>query len=800
MKYLKITQSSHRDRIFLNLKAIGLGSKKISLEPHPNRPKYHLLDILKGLPLIFKFYTKNTRNPMKQKKQISDFFSILFLRQPSKRYLLLCMLFFWVTVNSVSAQGHFSSELKTFREWIEILSDEQEHMYKRHPDLLNIQKGAAIVLSAKINTQYKKNNLTKLGKKYVTAYLSFRDGKAQAMLEKWKTDACLHPEDQDYRYVIQAMATDPQTCSKNHPILKLFIKGYMQEKFTRKEIDSMRFFLAGNPKPHSCYDYALRFGYAKYKWGSLDWREIISPIYPFPVGATVPNFKAFSYDKILEKHPYNPNWYTFQGDAFLTPDYLKTYVHQFEGYTVKTIDEKKKLIPNLFYTQPEYEKCTTTLSELQKDKRPVLIFSHGAGDTFDMYYDMVQWNMLYPVFKERVAFYYFCPIGGVGDYIGQSFDAVGAEGIVVNSMISSTGAYYDLFVTPFHIRNNIVMRFPFFNRFPVLIDNSAGTIKTSLLPTQAYIYIDKEGTQCAPEANRTALLNNANQLVFKHKKVPRAQGYLWKYWLKLKRTIRFLKLMESVNWQYDAENKELKEFYKTHGDISFREYGRYTIKEGLVKTIDVTNHLLVVEGLNNMTDPQRAKIHHIEINARTRVGTRSNKIRQCSHSIEDIKAGDSISVVYKYKGESNDKIALTVYRYPSNDLNPAQRYFVNAKVTAVNAQAGTITAIMPKPDYPHDWVGYKHWEERIAQGAQEPSRDNKKYHIGKKLLLGTEEDRTFQLVLDDAVDFSIDGLTAGPKDTTHIHKGDDVIFSFFYDHINTKPLYPENVYVIKPLK
>ncbi len=723
-----------------------------------------------------------------------------------QNHLLFCILCLNLIITAVHGQENSSQDLKTFDAWIEILFDEHKGIYERHPDLKEIEIGAAIILAAKINTQYEKNNLTDFGNQCVKNYLDFREGKGKAMLEKWKKDGVLDEKDKDYRYIIQATLSPVKSCNQNEPTGKLFVKGWKQGLFTRKEIDEMRYFLAGTAKTHSGMSYAFSsFHKSVYKMGGIDWRDTLSQFYPLPHGKAVPNFSALSYDKILKETPFSPDWYKTQFQGFLTPQYLSKYGTQFKGYSIQEINGHKKLVPDLLHATKENAECSITLNELRNKGKPLLIFSHAPADTFDFYYDVIQWNMLYPIYKNHVNFYYFTNWGISQDYIGTNNNSTGAISVVKNLVVNSSADTGLLARSPFKVRNNFIMNYPFFNHFNTLCDNRAGTLTAAFLPQYAYLFIDKNKIKCNPTENpmfgNQSLQHSLGALIYKKNNVcPRSLGYTWGYWIKFNRTIRFLKIMERLNWQYSTDDPELHEHYNTHWKTDVAEYGRYTISKGIVKDIDLKTGQLVITGADDLQKKGPVIDHVIKIHSRTRTGHKKGVLKKAGHQIHDIKVGDTVSAIYRY--ENNDmknKIAIMVFRYENGRITPSGRFFIQAKIVGVDDKQGKIQVHMPKPDYPNDWKGYHYWEERIAQGAQEPSKKNKPYHIGKRLLKGSDESRSFDLVLDSAVDFSIDGREVPVEHISQVTAGDNIIFSFLYDYEGDTPLHPENVYVIKPL-
>ena len=692
-----------------------------------------------------------------------------------------------------------AEETKPFSEWVKILWEEQNAFYKSHPDLIDIEKGASIALPAKINTTIKKGLLTPLGKKWVKAYTDFINGKGKAMLENWKANGKLNPENEAYKYVIQATATEKKCCTPNDPIAKLFVKGYLHKKFTRAEIDKMRYFLAATTKKHS----GMKYDFRNLKWGGVDWKKKLTQIYPLHQGEKVKDFACYSFDKIIEKEGFSKvkEWHKYETHGFLTPKYLERYSLSFNGYRKV---ENDKLEPILDYGIEGDEDISISLKEMKDGVKPTLIFSHGASDTFDFYYDMVQWNSLYPIYKDKINFYYFASREISQDYIGGNYNSFNLESPIKDSVINSC-SYFGIKRIPFSILNNVIMNNPYFYNIKAICDNLAGTLtRTYFINSYHFFLIDTDGINCGPAKNgRQAFeafispMQHGRKRLKIEASVPK-NGYAWLYWISLNAKIRLFKIMERLDWKYSAEDTELTEFYKTYGKTGLSEFGRFNIKKGIVK--EITADKIVINGADDFKKKDIID-HTLLISDRTRVGFEGGGTKKYGATIKDIKVGDKISAVYRYlNDEKVKKKAIVLFRYENGNVGYGRRFLINAKVSSIDIEKGVIKVQALKPNK-EEWIGYKYWDKMIAEGAAEPSgSDGVNYHFGRKLLNGTDEDRAFELVIDSGVDFSIDGINIIKPDLTKVKAGDNVIFSFLKDYGMNKIMYPENVYIIKPIK
>ncbi len=692
-----------------------------------------------------------------------------------------------------------AEETKPFSEWVKILWEEHNALYKSHPDLVDIEKGAGLVIPAHIHREIKGGNLTAIGEKWVKAYNDFINGKGKAMIENWKKNGRLNAENEAYKYIIQAIFAKKEKCKQNRPIAKLFAKGYLHGGFTRTEIDKMRSFLIGTAKICS----SSKYDFLNLNWGGVDWKKKLTHIYPLPPGEKVKDFACYSFDKIVEKEGFDKfrEWYRFETHGYLTPKFLEKYSLFFNGY--RNI-ENDKLEPVLDYGLEGDEDITISLTEMKDGVKPTLIFSHGAQDTFDFYFNMVQWHCLYPIYKNKINFNYFA-----SRFISQDYDNLNDNSLNVESpvkgRVSNSTCDFGVNAVPFQIMNNVIMNNPYFYNMNTICDNMAGTLSSCyLINSYHFLLIDTDGINCGPAENgRHALQASANLMLYGSSRLKIAPtvpkiGYPWVYWHSLNRKIRLFKIMEKLNWKYSADNAELQKHYKTHGDLTLSEFGRFTIKKGIVK--EITNEKIVINGADDFKKKEIID-HTLIISDRTRVGLKNGNTKKYGGRTRDIKVGDKISAVYRYlNDEKVEKKAIVLFRYEKGNVGYGRRFLINAKVSSIDIEKGVIKVQALKPNK-EEWIGYKYWDKMIAEGAAEPSgSDGVNYHFGRKLLNGTDEDRAFELVIDSGTYFSIDGENKMNPDLTKVKAGDSVIFSFLKDNGMNKIMYPENVYIVKPIK
>ena len=227
--------------------------------------------------------------------------------------------------------------------------------------------------------------------------------------------------------------------------------------------------------------------------------------------------------------------------------------------------------------------------------------------------------------------------------------------------------------------------------------------------------------------------------------------------------VRLLKIMEKLDWEYDAESKLLKEYYGDVLDTTYQELARYKMNKGTLLKLDMEKKEMVVRGKVSMTDKKhkdhtedRDHVIHFGDHPRVMVNGRPGG------NIADLKEGETVNVHYRLKiGTADHKILHGISKDSDVPSNGNNVMFLYGKITAIDLEKVEYTVVMPKPDPEKgEWKGYKLYEEELKPlGLPEPSEDNGTpcWEMCKKMCYGDEKSRTFTVKIDDAVDFSING-------------------------------------------
>ncbi len=226
----------------------------------------------------------------------------------------------------------FAEETNLLAEWVNIYYAEQTSAYLAHPDLPDIEKGAALHLTALgVNPAYSNKvhggqGLTVLGQHYYDAYKTFITGPGAAMVEKWNNDGELSPENEAYKWVIHAAATEYTTAeghfspSADTNIAQSIVKSYFREPLTREEVDAMRMKLGimGQAPGWTCGMFNINSRVLENWLSIIDWSEHFEYINGIKNGTTAPNIRYLRYDE-LSKKPIEDIPIQFSLDAFVTP-------------------------------------------------------------------------------------------------------------------------------------------------------------------------------------------------------------------------------------------------------------------------------------------------------------------------------------------------------------------------------------------------------------------------------------------------------------------------------------------------
>ena len=325
-------------------------------------------------------------------------------------------------------------------------------------------------------------------------------------------------------------------------------------------------------------------------------------------------------------------------------------------------------------------------------------------------------------------------------------------------------------------------------------------------------FIDKNGIQCESVNQKGRLYMTG--LGTKHdggysRKLPydnRDREWTLIAQYRLKKTIRFFKVMETINWQYDAGSELLKDYYKDIEDTSHQEISRYRMKKAVVVKVDMGKKEIHIKGQAKYGYRANAKVeeedtvHVIHFGNRPRIISNKKRI----HDMTTLKAGDIVNLRYRLKTNTTDyKILHAIAKGGDNhaygELGYTEAIFLNGKVTGVNLEESQLTVVMPKPDASKgEWKAFDLFEKELKPlGMVEPTdKLVKGWSFCKKLYYGTEADRTFIVNMDDAVYFSVNG-----RDTTldKVAVGNKIVFSIS-THLNLtngQHVYPDTVCVVK---
>ena len=709
---------------------------------------------------------------------------------------IICLVGFALSMSTYICAGE---ELRTLDRWVKVYEAEQKAAYERHPDLPDIERGTSMFLTAigqNPSVKIGRKDCTPLGQRYYDAYDKFINGPGKAMLEKWKKDGKLSPEDEDYKWVIHATAAEHKKFSvhKDKAIARSIIKAYFQEPLARQEVDAIRLHLAcmGKAPGWTCGVYNLRPRNVE-SWaqaGLIKWEDHFETICGIQHGTVAPDMRFLRYDA-LASGPIQKLPFEYSLDALVTPRGVASLNDCVNSLKVQTKDGKTILMPDYSdFDRAKPEQVFSLYEELKKGK-PVFIFSEATTNTFDYIPDVFSKECLYLLFKDDITFFHHDfrqPGADYGSTKRFFMPEVWDDFVFTRDRGQPVSTYrrinYDTWCA--EVRDLGFMRYPVAS-VPVLMDTRGGANTLGLaMPVKSDYFVDTNRIQCAwvnprSRGGRYSLMDQNKGPFYtyagKRKKLIPRTSYVPMYTTHFRQKILFLKIMESLDWKYDADSPLLQTYYKDClGELlPYQEIGFFVIKGGTVESVDVAKKQMVVKGTVDKLMDAVEEMHVIHLGDRPRVMYIDGNTTKADGKIEDVAVGDKVSVYYQLKTGTKDyKMLRAVSQDPK--VNPMYNLFdlfwVTGEIAALDVAKGTCTVKMPKPDVASgEWLGFAYWHE-----ARETETTRKFYTTGKRMLDGGESARTFNLIIDSAVELSVNGLIQ--FDMSGMKVGDKGSFSF----------------------
>jgi hypothetical protein len=525
------------------------------------------------------------------------------------------------------------------------------------------------------------------------------------------------------------------------------------------------------------------------------------PLWEAPIRPTLPGEKLPAHWSFIslakaESLGLEKDYRWTPSDVFTTKllEHLRAL---FVGFAV---DGEGKLNPDFCYAQKKYPGQAVSLTEMLGDKKGILINYARVWDDYDWYTDKVAYQVLYPFLKDEINVYFLYGITGLGEVSttgGLAYDP--SLPLVTPRRWSNRNGFFkngwgDLVTS---VRDGIQMyrmRMPQFSTAPMVFDLTlvSGACLGGRSGNGDYVFLDRNLAQCAPCDARSTITQGVFVGVARARGwAPNGKiGYIAGKWLVVDKLIRFIKIMRLCDWQYAPDDPRYKEYMDAFDRMPDAQIAQYVLNVAIGTMAAMEKGVLTLRdeaGISELTCPPDVRLEY-----------EGEKNGIFGASLTTLKPGERLTVVWTPDPQQKGgKIVRKIYR--SNvgrrprGLAPDQ-YYVGAEVLAVDQAAKQVRVKMPKPDYPKEWRGYYYWEQITKRypHIQEPLEDSF-YVLGKKLLLGDEAARTFNLGIDAAVRFSIDGVPGSLKD---VKQGDVIVFSFLPEYYGQDPLYPEDVKVL----
>ncbi len=741
----------------------------------------------------------------------------------SRRALLLVMFLLphLVAAEAITEKIKIdSNDKKTYGDWVDILKAEHEVFLTQHPDLYDIEVGAALHCKLSLHQWHYKpeiphdlEQLTKIGKKYYNAFVAFMDSaRGKAMFAKFKKDGRLNPEDQAYYWVVKATVdTYPYHKRIGTPAdktalekLKKFgtefaTKAYKRQLFTRSEMKQFRDYLAIVPKGGTTAHWAAK----KFTWSRDDLDKAMKRHSP-ATGIKAPDHKFHYFETLAKQRGYTAyDAYDLSIQSYLTPNILECLELVLDCYKYEVVDGEPRFSADFSDFEKLKKNEYFSLHEQVKTGRPFYLFTHNFTDSSDFTRRTGYQEALYWLFKDEVDFFHTGRLDfgfGACEYFGQ-FDVF--SGMYPNRVIHTGYSSPENLYSPKFGHISAIpkgyLRLPT-KSVPILINLGSRIREIGCGGPVAFIDINGvQSNYLSSKENDTFWhAKNINNQAMRTDNIPKGYSIMEKF--SLRKAIRFFKIMETLNWQYDAKSELLKSHYADIEDTTYHDFKEFSMKKAQIVKVDLENKQIHVRGkVSNAPKP-------IE---ETHVLTFGKHLFICSkdNTIKDIKQGDTVRVSFKFKpGDRNTKILQYLWKGNSpgsGQMGHQEGVFLNGKITAVDLDKYQCTVVMPKPDVAKgEWKGFDMYENELKPlGMSEPSDtvgSSLGWNFCKKLYYGTDEDRTFILKIDDFVDVSVNGRLSTLEE---VAVGDRVVFgisTFFSRKTDEHPYYsPYGVYVVK---
>jgi hypothetical protein len=449
-------------------------------------------------------------------------------------------------------------------------------------------------------------------------------------------------------------------------------------------------------------------------------------------------------------------------------------------------------------------------TELAKGK-PVFIFTEATQNTFDYIFDLTAKECLYDLFKGDVTFYHHTfDVRWDHDY-GSNCEISVPEvwrNHPLKTSLPHSGYQYPILQEAWdaEIRDWGIMRYPV-KSVPILKDRHGYNSVRYGMPVKSDYFFDVNGIQCnvglSRGGGRYSLKDSMPFHTYANKGLIPATSYVHTYTSQLRLKIMFLKIMEALDWQYDADSELLKTYYKEClGKLMpYQDIGLFEVRNGIVEAIDRDANTVSVKGKVWKLKNAKEEVHVLDMGKTPRVCYENEEGVWADGRIADVARGDKVHALYQLTHGADSKRILrslmvgekAVSHLSNYDMLWLSRLFwVTGRITAIDNEKGMVTVSMPKPDVAKgEWIGYRYWQhamDRLGTKLPERGRTRSIYLTGKPMLDGGDDARMFNLVMDSAVEMSVNGVIQ--YDLSGIKVGDKTVFSFNMDGIkNTHPVY-----------
>ncbi len=708
------------------------------------------------------------------------------------------------------ASGAVVAQERTVEQWIEVLAQEEKNLLVADPQLDSLLIGAAWYLDPHTHKQWinkhKRKRINALFHPYMESFEKFEQTTGREFKKNILDGNTLSKEGEKYYYIISTMILKEYRDRRLERKASAFEKG-------KGQLDDDELKLHRFVKP--ILDQAsgiLKKGYAREQVSADEMRILrlyrswlamtVMPVVSFLpgqvfdhyqhggnpssayVGKVIPDLRMAKLHSVLNRPSYSDEPPEKVSDHLRVRGLLE-FVNPMKGFEVQENEQGKrgcfkKPLPPKSADEDGFVRLSDAVG-----KKPALYYFSDPNDSYSIQ-GLFLLEAMYRYYKEDIDFYIVANTIGdtrmsmpayFGRYKGGKFPA--SHAFTEEERARQCKLYY--------------MQIPF-RTIPYLLDDISRTAEDTLSRIT-----DKEqhgGYACA------LLVDVDGKLVYPgwvgcYPELPlisrsKEEGKGLSQWISIRSSL-VERAVHALVANHGKYHEGFWKYFEDRKNNALNPSVSITITE-----VDLENQLIL--GVD-----RTGTVYKVQANVRTRLLPKGHAYplsdmtaATMNKQLARYKSGEAIYFMYEKKEGSVFLATLLGKGKPpyENGYPPFLNMYVNGEVTAIDNEKRLMTVVMPKPN-PMEWHGYQFWKEAgedVKAWDGDPARGSGGAKtwlpITKRLLEGTEEDRTFHLAFDDAVHILRNGYRAKFED---LKVGDYLGIGYPIKQDGKAPLFPMTI-------